>query len=347
LLGGLLFAPPLRAETIRIATYNVELSRRGPGLLLRDIVGGKDPQIQALLQVLAGLDADILVLTSLDYDHDLIALSHLSKALAGAGAPYPFHFARRPNSGLQTGLDLDADGRLGEPEDAQGYGRFSGEGGIAILSRLPIMADAARDFSSYLWADLPGARLPDGMSDAVKAVQRLSTTAHWDVPVILANGEILSLLVWHATPPVFDGPEDRNGRRNHDEAAFWQNLIEGALPFRPPKEPFVLLGDANLDPFDGDGLPAAITALLRHPKLQDPEPAGPSARTDADHTGNPRLDTAFFAQTGGLRVDYILPSAGLRVTGAGVLWPDDTEPIAQTLAAASRHRPVWVELALP
>jgi hypothetical protein len=299
------------------------------------------------LQVLGRLNADILVLTSIDYDHNLVALNALADAVAGFGAPYPYRFALRPNSGHQTGLDLDGDGRFGEPEDAQGYGRFSGQGGPAILSRFPIDKKTVRDFSAYLWADLPGALLPDGMPGPVKAVQRLPTNAHWEVALTLPGDQRLSLLVWHATPPVFDGPEDRNGRRNHDEAAFWQKLIEGALQVPPPTAPFVLIGDANLDPFDGDGLPAAITALLRHPALQDPAPAGTSTRTDPGHRGDPRLDTAYFDQTGGLRVDYIMPSAGLRVTAAGVLWPEDTEPITATLAAASRHRPVWVDIARP
>ena len=32
------------AETITIATYNVDMARKGPGLLLRDILRGNDPQ---------------------------------------------------------------------------------------------------------------------------------------------------------------------------------------------------------------------------------------------------------------------------------------------------------------
>ena len=68
------------------------------------------------------------------------------------------------------------------------------------------------------------------------AVQRLATTGFWDVPVETPSGQ-LHLLAWHATPPVFDGPEDRNGRRNHDEAAFWRLLLEGALPMPPRIRP--------------------------------------------------------------------------------------------------------------
>ena len=46
-------------------------------------------------------------------------------------------------------------------------------------------------------------------------------------------------------------------------------------------------------------------------------------------------------------MDYILPSADLTVTAAGVLWPPDSDPLAATLAQASRHRPVWVDIILP
>lgn len=339
---------PALSETLRIATYNAGLSRSGPGLLLRDILKGDDPQIAAAVQVMASLDADVLVLTAVDYDLDLVALSAFADLLATAGAAYPYRFALRPNTGLTTGLDLDGNGYLGDARDAQGYGRFAGEAGMAVLSRLPIGAASARDFSGFLWRDLPGALLPDPFPGA--DIQRLSTTGHWEVPVTLPDGRNLALLVWYATPPIFDGPEDRNGRRNHDEAAFWARLIDGALPFPAPATPFILLGDANLDPVDGDGLTAGIAGLLAHPKLQDPGPRGTSGRVDPGQQGDAALDTADYtadAGPGGLRVDYILPSADLTVTGSGVLWPPESDPLAATLATASRHRPVWVEITLP
>ncbi|EEW26896.1 endonuclease/exonuclease/phosphatase family protein [Rhodobacter ferrooxidans] len=316
--------------------------------MLRDILKGDDPQIAAAVQVVTALDADVLVLTAVDYDLDLVALSAFADLLAQAGAPYPYRFALRPNTGRATGLDLDGNGFPGDARDAQGYGRFAGEAGMAVLSRLPIDTASARDFSGFLWRDLPGALLPDPFPGA--EIQRLSTTGHWEVPVTLPDGRNLALLVWYATPPIFDGPEDRNGRRNHDEAAFWARLIDGALPFPAPATPFILLGDANLDPVDGDGLTAGIAGLLAHPALQDPGPRGTSGRVDPGQQGDAALDTADYtadAGPGGLRVDYILPSVDLTVTGSGVLWPPESDPLAATLAAASRHRPVWVEINLP
>ena len=33
------------------------------------------------------------------------------------------------------------------------------------------------------------------------------------------------VLASHPTPPSFDGGEDRNGRRNHDEIRFWADYV--------------------------------------------------------------------------------------------------------------------------
>ncbi|MFM2367451.1 MAG: hypothetical protein RIR95_2059, partial [Pseudomonadota bacterium] len=64
--------------------------------------------------------------------------------------------------------------------------------------------------------------------------------------------------------------------------------------------------------------------------------------------GDPLLDTAlYFPGPGGLRVEVILPSAELQVIGSGVLWPAGSDPFAATLALASRHRPVWVDVTQP
>lgn len=285
--------------------------------------------------MIAAARADVLLILGLDYDLELRALDALAARVAARGVAYPYRLALRPNTGMATGLDLDGDGRRGGPRDAQGYGRFAGQGGMAVLSRRPL--GAARDASSLLWRDLPGALLPDGMPEEARAVQRLATTGFWEVPVEVPGGPVW-LLAWHATPPVFDGPEDRNGRRNHDEAAFWLRRLEGALgPALPDR--FALLGPANLDPTAGEGRPEALRALLAHPRVQDPAPQGAVGLATADFSarGGP----------GALRVDYLLPSSALRVTGAGVLWPRPDEALRAAAEAASRHRLVWVDVAVP
>lgn len=312
-----------------------------------------DDQIAAAVEVIARADADVLLLTGIDYDHGLAALTALNEALAARGAGYPHLFALRPNAGLATSLDLDGDGRTGGPRDAQGYGRFSGAGGMALLSRLDVLEERVQDLSPLLWKDLPGARLPEvaGLpfpSAEAQAAQRLSSTGHWDVPLRLPDGGEFRVLAFAATPPVFDGPEDRNGLRNHDEIALWQRHLDGAVPGAdPPRVRFAVMGNANLDPWDGEGRREAIAALLADPRLSDAAPNGMGGRAAADpgHRGPPAQDTvAFGAGVGNLRVDYVLPSAEMEVVGAGIFWPAPDDPFAAITAAASRHRLVWVDV---
>jgi hypothetical protein len=303
--------------------------------LLRDIASGDDTQVEAVARVIAESDADVILLLGIDFDLDLRALDALAARVAARGAVYPHRLALRPNTGMATGLDLDGNGRRGEARDAQGYGRFAGQGGMAVLSRRPL--GEARDQSALLWRDLPGALLPGAMAPEVRDVQRLATTGFWDVPVTVLGGP-LWLLCWHATPPVFDGPEDRNGRRNHDEAAYWLRRLDGALGPAIP-ERFVLLGDANLDLARAEGRPEALAALLAHPRLRDVEPQGAEGLATADFTAR--------SGPGRLRVDYVLPSSALRVSGAGVIWPEPADTLRAVVEAASRHRLVWVDIEVP
>lgn len=321
---------------------------------MRAILRGEDAQIAAIAGIVARVGPDVLVLTDFDYDHDGIALAAFADLLAARGLVLPHHFALRPNSGMATGLDMDGNRRLGEARDAQGYGRFAGDGGMAVLSRWPIDREGAQDFSALLWRDLPGAVLPvrDGApfpSAEAQAVQRLSSVGHWVVPVQTGSGPV-HLLIWSATPPVFDGPEDMNGLRNRDEARFWQVFLDGTYGL-PPRD-FVLLGNSNLDPADGDGLREAMAALLADPRLQDPQPqsAGGRLAADAGQRGDPAQDTADWPHgaPGNLRVTYVLPSATLEIAGAGVFWPASDDPDAELLGkdglAAGPHRLVWVDI---
>lgn len=328
-----------QAETVRIATYNTELGRKGPGLLLRDIQRG-DPQVQAVVDVLVATQPDIVTLQGIDWDLQGQALSALADELRSAGLDYPHHFAPQPNAGRETPFDLNGDGRTAGPADAQGWGRFTGQGGLAVLSRFVIDTDTAQDFTDLLWRDLPGAQLPQTEagpfpSEAAQEIQRLSSMAHWVVPVNTPIGP-LELMTFHAAPPVFDGPEDRNGLRNRDEIRLWSVLLNGELG-RRPEGAFVVAGDANQDPTLGEGRKEAIHGLLADRRLQDPQPRDPSGA----------LTTVEWKAVGQLRVDYILPSADLRVTGSGVFWPANGTPLREAAETASRHRLIWVDIAAP
>ncbi len=332
------------ADTVRVATFQTELSRDGPGIMLRDILR-KDPQMLAVAKLIAHISPDILVLQGIDYDGHGHGLRALGALIEEEGLLFPHHFARLPNSGMATSLDMNGDGRTGGPRDAQGFGRFAGHRGMAVFSRWPIVENAVHDLSGLLWKDIPGAimpRWPDGRAFPTKdaqAIQRLSSVGHWDVPILLPKGKPLRFLVFHATPPVFDGDEDRNGLRNAAEIELWQHYLDGIFG-SPPKDRFVIAGIANIDPERGNGRRDAIRKLLTDPRLQDPKPVSEAAGTKTVDWPDP--------DPGDMRASYVLSSADWRVVDAGVFWPASATPEASALfhddTAASRHRIVWVDL---
>ena len=293
---------------------------------------------------------------------------------------FPYAFVAPSNTGIPSGFDLNNDGTIGGGDDALGFGAFEGQYGMAILSKFPIATDKVRTFQKFLWKDMPGALLPDDPTTAAPAdwytpeelnVVRLSSKSHWDVPVKVGQAT-LHVLASHPTPPTFDGPEDRNGRRNHDEIRFWADYIS---PFKAnyitddagrrgglsPLAPFVIVGDQNADPLDGDSVDAAVNQLLDSWRVVDPKATsagGPEASqlqggANTTQRGNPKYDTADFADTapGNLRADYVLPSLGIQVRDAGVFWPQQSDPLSRLTGVypfpSSDHRLVWVDIRIP
>jgi len=296
--------------------------------------------------------------------------NYLSVGHSGQEAiAYGHHFRAPVNTGVDSGLDLDSDGKTGGPGDAWGFGRFPGQYGMIVLSKFPVLEAQTRTFQMFPWSALPNAAEPgDGRfyPEETWTQLRLSSKSHWDV-VIDTTGGPLHLLVSHPTPPVFDGPEDRNGLRNQDEIRFWREytspqrrdwirddsgerggIAEGAR--------FVIAGDLNADPVDGDSRPGAIAQLLEADWIDAsciPSSTGgiDAAReqggVNAQHEGDPAHDTADFNDryTGNLRLDYVLPSANLEVLRCGVFWPahgvTDFDP-----GETSDHRLVWMDIRL-
>jgi hypothetical protein len=306
--------------------------------LLRDIVSGDDPAVLATRDLIAAADADIILLLDIDHDAGLAALTALAELLEDAGSPYPHRIAPAPNTGRPTGVDLDGDGRTWRARDAQGFGYFTGDGGMALLSRYPI--GTVRDFTALPWIALPGNAATDVTPPEALELLALHSVGAWDVEVLTPSGSF-HVLASHASPPVFDGPEDRNGLRNADELRFWNLYLGGWAPEGAPfrGERFALMATLNLDPARGEGRRMALRAVLDNPRLQDPEPTRPGGGRETADWPDP--------VPGDLRVDYILPAAELSVAGAGVLWPDEAPMLGVSrdqAATASDHRLVWVDL---
>ncbi|GAA2820023.1 endonuclease/exonuclease/phosphatase family protein [Saccharopolyspora taberi] len=356
--------------TVRLATFNASLNRAAEGELLADLSTPDDEQARAVAEVVQRNRPDVLLLN--EFDHvpggaavDAFRRNYLAVGHNGAEPiDYPYAYTAPVNTGVPSGMDLDNDGRTGGPGDAFGFGQFPGQYGMVVLSKYPI--GQVRTFQDFRWADMPGALRPDDpatpepgdwYSPQEWAQLRLSSKSHWDLPVEV-GGRTVHLLASHPTPPSFDGPEDRNGARNHDEIRFWADYVAGADYFRDdagragglePGEPFVIAGDQNADPEDGDSVDRAADQLLRAPGVIDPKPgsvgAVEAARTqggaNADHRGPAYFDTADFSDEspGNLRVDYVLPS--LVPVRSAVFWPRGE---LSRLNGASDHHLVWVDL---
>ena len=373
-------AEPVRrggdVQPLRAATYNVSMHRGREGQLLEDLAGGEDAQIRAVAEVIQINNPDILLLNEFDHDAegrgiDLFREKYLEVPQNGQSpAFYPYSFSAPVNTGVPSELDLDRDGTVGGPDDAWGFGEFPGQYGMVVLSRHPILADQVRTFQDLRWADMPRNLLPtDFYGPEISPQLRLSSKSHWDVPVQIGT-DVLHVLAAHPTPPSFDGPEKRNQRRNHDEIRLWVDYLQpgrrsqwivddaGVRGGLDPSAPFVILGDLNSDPVDGDSWPGAIEQLLRHPRVQDPKPTSDGAveaaetqgGANAGHGGEARYDTADFAEPtpGNLRVDYVLPARELQIASSAVYWPRQGEPGSELTGShpfpTSDHRLVRVDL---
>lgn len=369
-------------RAVRFATFNVALNRDTAGTLVEDLRGGTNPQARALAEIIQRVRPNVLLLNEVDFAQEGTSGADAIQIFAeeylavpqGDAEPivYPVASTGPVNTGVPTGLDLDGDGATDGPADAFGFGHHPGQYGFALLSQAPIVG--ARSFQQFLWADMPDARIPrDFYSDAACAVLRLSSKNHLDLAIQLPGDRVVHLLASHPTPPGFDGPEDRNGRRNYDEIRLWADYItpgageyllddRGQRGGLDPAASFVILGDLNADPADGDDGGAAIAQLLEHPRVhpsgRDAPPASEGgtvaaaeqAGANADHRGDPAHDTGDFFDApgrgpGNLRVDYVLPSADLEVAQSGVYWPAPGQPGAE-LVTHSDHRMVWVDIVL-
>jgi hypothetical protein len=369
--AGLLTVPAAQADsghTVRFGTFNASLNRNAAGQLVTDLSTPDNAQAREVAEVIQRNRPDVLLINEFDYAPpavDLFRDNYLERGQNGAKPiDYPYAFIAPSNTGVLTGFDLDRNGSTNTGNDAHGFGLFEGQYGMLVLSKYPIDTRNARTFQNFLWKDMPNAMLPDDPATAapkdwyspeILDVLRLSSKSHWDVPVKIGR-ETVHFLVSHPTPPTFDGAEDRNGTRNNDEIRFWADYVtpgrgryihddKGRRGGLSPSAKFVVAGDNNADPLDGDSVPGAIDRLLDAPRVIDPHPgsdgavlaAREQAGANATHKGDPYLDTADFNDNapGNLRVDYVLPSKGLVPVRAAVFWP--TGELSRLNDASDHH----------
>lgn len=366
---------------IRIATFNVSMEAlnyvdRGTkvtGNELSQVLREDNQQIKNIAEIIQRVNPDVILLNEFDYVNDdnirYFLANYLAKSQQGqAGINYPYFYQGSVNTGVKVNYDLNHDGKVNQqPSDTHGFGHFEGHFGMVLLSKYPINEQKIRTFQHFKWHDMPNALQPrDPVTKkpwyTPKAWQtlRLSSKSHWDIPVTI-DKKTIHLLASHPTPPVFDGPENRNGKRNHDEIRFWFDYIngeqgnyiyddvgvKGGLALQ---QPFVILGDQNASTIDGDAIAnknsLGIVALLNSDKIQDPKPKSTGAKLHSAEKSHGQHHTAYW----GMRADYVLPSKqGFTLLNSGVFWPEKEHEdyrLIKDRQASSDHRLVWVDVKL-
>jgi hypothetical protein len=386
--GGASAADP----PVRFATFNASLNRNAAGQALTELSVPGNAQADAVAEIIQRIRPEVLLINEFDFvpdnalaeafQNNYLDVAHSAGGSTTTPIDYPYVFVAPSNTGLPSGFDLNNNGVVGGPDDALGFGFFPGQFGMAVFSQHPIVYDHVRTFQHFLWKDMPGARLPDDPATPAPAdwyspaeldIFPLSSKSHWDIPIDI-DGKIVHFLVSHPTPPVFDGPEDRNGTRNFDEIRFWADYISPGRKSRyiyddaggrgglAPGQLFVIAGDQNSDPLDGDSIPGSIQQLLEHPLVNTkvtPSSAGAVEATalqggiNTTHRSEPRFDTADFADgaPGNLRADYVLPRKNLRIVDGAVFWPIQASPLFGLTGVfpfpSSDHRAVWIDVRIP
>ncbi|MBE8724196.1 endonuclease/exonuclease/phosphatase family protein [Flavobacterium hungaricum] len=366
---------------ITFATYNVSMesdnySPKGTKgnseqILINELSSGKNAQIKNIAQIIQTVRPDVMLLNEFDYIENpklgvkAFIKNYLKVGQGGAEAiDYPYYYYSTVNTGQPSPFDLNNDGKLEDfGNDAWGFGKYPGQYAMVLLSKYPIDVKAVRTFQNFKWKDMPGALLTtkadgsDWYSKVAWAQFPLSSKSHWDVPV-LVDGKTVHILASHPTPPTFDGAEDRNGKRNHDEIRFWRDYIsdnaasyiyddKGGSGGLPANSQFVIVGDQNASPVEGSAIREGIKSLLDHPKVNsDFTPASKGGAAYSPENPFGINHTAFWR----MRADYVLPSKfGFKVVNSGVFWPAKGEPMAELVEkreSSSDHRLVWVKLVL-
>ncbi|WP_019027582.1 endonuclease/exonuclease/phosphatase family protein [Colwellia piezophila] len=381
LFYGLLGMTNVQATTLKIATFNVSMEalnysehKRGETAnvstnTLANALSSDHQQIKNIAEIIQRVNPDIILLNEFDYLNDnnhalkSFITDYLNKGQQDQKAvEYPYFYQGPVNTGVNSGFDLDGNGEKGKlPGDGFGYGHFPGHFGMALLSKYPIDFDNIRSFQYFKWRDMPNALKPidpvtnkPWFSKEAWQALRLSSKSHWDIPVIV-DGKAIHVLASHPTPPVFDGPEDRNGKRNHDEIRFWHDYItpelagyiyddNGQKGGIKAEQAFVMLGDFNATTVDGNAIKAGIASLLNNDKIQDVMPQSQAGKLHKPDNINAKHHTSNW----GMRVDYVLPSSfGFTVNDSGIFWPlkdDESYRLIKDRSASSDHRLVWLEL---
>ncbi|MFB2864305.1 endonuclease/exonuclease/phosphatase family protein [Aeromonas sp. MdU4] len=318
---------------VRFATFNLSFDRTAAGMLSGELALTRSAQDELLARLadgsLSGAEKtkalnvqqirnvaeiiqrnrpDVFLLNEFDNDGkgenttDLKAfndnyLAHAQHAEVTA-INYPVMQNFATNTGLQSGYDLNLDGKI-TADDGWGFGNYHGQYAFAVMSKFPIDTKQIRTFQHFKWKDIPGEQNPviDDCNNPKAPIPAnracgdswyasevwdkypLSSKNHADVPVRIKTDkgeEVIHFLISHPTPPIFANAARHTVRHNRAEIAFWNDYVKGLDYMTDDKgtkgglaknAKFVIAGDLNADPQTGDGDLSAIQDLLNNPLM--------------------------------------------------------------------------------
>lgn len=362
------------SQSLRIATFNVSMDATNhtpkgeqvnPDALVNALKSNHQ-QIKNIAEIIQRVRPDIILLNEFDYVPKAQGIDYFKRQFLNVSqnkqAPidYPYSFIAPVNTGLATEFDLDNNGKkTAVMGDAQGFGFFEGHYAMAILSKYPINLEKLRTLQTFKYKDMPNAQMPvdpktkeNWYNTQEWQALRLSSKSFWDVPVVV-NNKTVHVLASHPTPPVFDGDEDRNGKRNHDEVRLIADYVankayiyddNGQKGGLKSNSRFVILGDLNAAP-EGDKARVETTnQILNNPLINSqfiPQSAGAKEQY-------PQSYAKHYTANWQARVDYVLPSTyGFKIQDGGVFWPTKNSEqyrLIKDRNASSDHRLVWLDL---
>lgn len=334
---------------LRVAVLDSGLIRDSENALAEELAERDSEAGKKVAAALQEVDADVVLLTNFDVDPERKSITHFANNYLAVstedheGLAYPYHFTDTVNAGVDSGADLNKDGVIGGPEDSFGYGEFEGQGSMVIFSKHPLEEDEIRTFTQMQWQDMPDAHIPGHFNQLERSILRLSSVAHWDIPIRTETGTIHVL----ASAPAPREDNTEAGQRVADEISFWEDYVSGADYMTDDdghgggveSENFVIVGSMGGDPEGVNDQSEALKSLLGSENIMDPKP-------EADPSAKP----------GGVRTDYVLPSSKLDISRSGVLNTEclDESPLSNpstllqrlTNSATSEHHLVWTDLEL-
>lgn len=270
----------LSQTSLRVATIEANLTANAPGELNENLMGANNLQAGHLADSISESNADVVVLTNMDADQaalDTFRDQYLNNAEDDRpDVDYQYSYLAVGSKGLQSGADLNADGVIGEAQDAWGQGAFEEQGSVVVLSKYPVDEDQVTAVSKLKWQDVANNQLHHTKLDGVLAASiPVMNTGLWDIPLEY-RGKRVHVVATQTEPENQD--QDLAAARQSDELKVVSDYLAGKDYVRTDEgekakgvgdEKFVIAGALNLQDSGQSRIEPFLKGLNRENALNE------------------------------------------------------------------------------